>query len=274
MSAISDNLIHFLARSAKDSPAKQFEVFKSIITNGLRTGRIQIKFGDGGSIFNQVVCLTDIPLRDCDEHTAVYGKFGIGFKKSFVKARGGNPARYFVDYTPGHISSDGPMESRGLLSLQLNLLQKTVVNLKHRLATDASFALFDSDQKEVLSTVQLDDLQRSVIYMLSFEKEMGDLGPARDDTDAVDLYYKEREWRLVPSKAVVDSGLAAYNDDLKYFQYVFGPAAVNMIVVPNDEMRSQVLGFLLGLTDSPDPRLRDFALNPLPIISYDDLQRW
>src|SRR5271157_3232183 len=107
MAAISDNLIHFLARNDKESPDKQLEVFKLIIQNGLRSSPVMIKFSQGKSIYNDIVCFTDIPLRDCLEHTGVYGKFGIGFKKSYVKRCGGNPARYFLDYMPGRLPSDG-----------------------------------------------------------------------------------------------------------------------------------------------------------------------
>ena len=93
MPAIADNLIHFLGRQHKGSPRKQFEIFKAIVQNGLRCSKIQIKFGEAGVVHNEAICFTDIPLSHCDEHTAIYGKFGIGFKKSFVKRKGGNPAR-------------------------------------------------------------------------------------------------------------------------------------------------------------------------------------
>jgi hypothetical protein len=275
MSAVSDNLIHFLARASKDSPGKQLAVFKSIIETGLRTSQIQIKFGDGGSIFNEVVCFTDIPLAECDEHTAVYGKFGIGFKKSFVKVRGGNPARYFVDYAPGTAAGGGPLESRGLLSTQLSRLQNTVLELRKRL-NDPQFALFDQSQNLVFNFDSVKAVEVALMYVLSFEKEMGDLGAARDDTTEVDLYYKEREWRLVPSNAAVASGLALKEqvDGHSRFHFLFDASAVNMVVVPNDETRAEVLRYLLGLLGSADPRLKGFAESPVPIITYDDLKRW
>ena len=57
MSAISDNLIHFLARNDKESPNRQFSIFKLIIENGLRTSRAQIKFSEGASVFNHIIRL-------------------------------------------------------------------------------------------------------------------------------------------------------------------------------------------------------------------------
>lgn len=47
-----------------------------------------IKFGESAVVYGQTVCFTDLPLTYCDEHTAIYGKFGIGFKKSFIKTTG------------------------------------------------------------------------------------------------------------------------------------------------------------------------------------------
>jgi len=275
MAAVSDNLIHFLARASKDSPGKQFAVFKSIIETGLRASRMQIKFGDGGSVFNDVVCFTDIPLAQCDEHTAVYGKFGIGFKKSFVKVRGGNPARYFVDYVPGTTGAAGALESRGLLSLQLNQLQKLVLDLSNRLAVP-SFAMFDESQQQIATHEQLEGYRLALLYLLSFEKEMGDLGSARDDTDDIDLYYKEREWRLVPAKAGVDAKLTVmeHSESGPKYRFPFDANALNMVVVPNDETRAEVLRYLLSFANSTDPRLKGFAESPVPIITYDDLKRW
>src|SRR5437016_4135435 len=100
MQAISDNLIHFLAKQWKGSPIKQLEVFKSIIKYGLKLRNTQIRFGNQGAVNNHIVCFTDIPLSLCDKHAANYGKFGIGFKKSSIKTCGGNPVRYFIDYDP------------------------------------------------------------------------------------------------------------------------------------------------------------------------------
>src|SRR3990167_3840013 len=138
MSAISDNLIHFLARNDKQSPGEQFKIFTKIIENGLRTSPISIKFSDGARVFNQVICFTDIPLQECNEHTSNYGKFGIGFKKAYVKNVGGNPARYFVDYMPGStgVSKPGNWESRGGLYMNLCHVHKVMMKINQREKSD------------------------------------------------------------------------------------------------------------------------------------------
>lgn len=274
MSAISDNLIHFLARSDKDSPNRQFNIFKLIIENGLRTSQIQIKFAEGASVLNQIICFTDIPLRECNEHTSIYGKFGIGFKKSYVKNAGGNPARYFLDYMPGQTGTASIYESRGGLYLGLCEQYKFMNMLNEHLKTNPDFALFDGEGNIVITNEQLKAQIDSWVFNFSFEKEMGDLGPARDETNEIDLYYKEREWRLVPSKLAETSGAAILSSDNQFFYYKFHRKDVNMVVVPNEEMRATVLDYFLSLRSFDDSRLKNFGENMLPIISYDDLQKW
>jgi hypothetical protein len=47
-----------------------------------------------------------------------------------------------------------------------------------------------------------------------------------------------------------------------------------MVVVPNEEIRSDVLEYFIGLRKSDDKRLQRFGENPLPVINYDDMNRW
>lgn len=274
MSVISDNLIHFLARGDKESPGKQFEVFKKIIKSGLRTGRVLVKFSEGASIINQIICFTDIPLRDCNEHTSIYGKFGIGFKKSFVKNAGGNPARYFVDYLPGQTGCDDIVESRGGLFYNLCAQYKFMSKISDCLKSNPNLELFDSKGNVFLTSEELRTQVATTIYSFSFDKEVGDLGPARDETKEIDLYYKEREWRLVPSLLNMASGTAVKAEEGECCYYSFRRKDVNMVVVPNEEMRGAVLEYFLSLRASEDGRLKEFGENPLPVINYDDLQRW
>ncbi|MFN7920511.1 MAG: abortive infection system antitoxin AbiGi family protein [Bryobacteraceae bacterium] len=277
MSAISDNLIHFLARSEKDNPARQFDVFTSIIETGLRTASTQIKFGGGGSVFNEIVCFTDIPLRECHDHAAIYGRFGIGFKKSYVKRVGGNPARYFVDYLPGQIPGKAPgevmQECRGNLYATLSVHQQFLVLLANLLQKHGkSLTLRDPEGQVVLGHGEVEGLYSTLLLNYSFDKEMGDLGPARDETEHIDVFYKEREWRVVPSRLTIESKSAVESGG--HYYYGFSRADVNMVVVPSDEIRMQVLDYFHKLRRSKTPRLREFGQNTLPIVIYDDLQRW
>ena len=151
-------------------------MFKQIVENGLRTGRVQIKFDSGTSIIDRIICFTDIPLRECNEHTSIYGKFGIGFKKSFVKNAGGNPARYFLDYLPGQTLTEASVESRGGLYSVLCNQHKLVLKLQDLLSSNPEFGLFDAAGNFNLTAAALREQIQAMIFILSFEKEMGDLG--------------------------------------------------------------------------------------------------
>lgn len=285
MSAISDNLIHFLARADKDNPKNQFRTFEKIIANGLRTSHMHTKYTQGSTIFNQVVCFTDIPLRECNEHTAIYGKFGIGFKKSFVKNSGGNPARYFVDYLPAAgragIKMEGSEkllggingESRGSLYKLIcdnydffKKLNDTVIN--------NNLSLYDQNGNILFTIEELTTLNNGNITIRSFDKEMGDLGVARDETKEIDLFYKEREWRLVPTTFSAATGASKLIKESVSSYFSFEKKDVNMIVVPNEEIREMVVEYFIDLRKSDDERLRQFGLNILPVVNYDDLHRW
>jgi hypothetical protein len=272
MQAIVDNLIHFLGRQHQDSPSKQLEIFKSILYRGLRCGEIQIKFGDGGVVRNQVVCFTDIPLSLCDEQAAIYGKFGIGFKKSFVKKSGGNPARYFINYLPGQISAKNIFENRGLLYVCLCYQFKILKQVSDRFNNDPLFAICDQEGKEIFKHDDLKQWIGQQLSIFSFEKETGELGPARDETRQIDVYYKEREWRLVPFQAAIDSGAVKLDNSVAYYEFTRND--INMVVTPNDDMRTEVLRYMLGLEKETDERLKEFSVNPVPVVTYNDLQKW
>jgi hypothetical protein len=274
MPAIADNLIHFIGRQYKESPYRQLEIFKSILNRGLRCGKIQIKFGEQGVVHNHVVCFTDIPLSLCDEQAAIYGKFGIGFKKSFVKKYGGNPARYFINYLPSETMDKTVMESRGVLYVNLCAHFRIVKKIIDSIKIDPKFALYDKEGHVYFNHDELKNWADQQISALSFEKETGDLGPARDETKETDLYYKEREWRLVPSFANVISGIIERDEIEDCWYYKFSRNDVNVVVTPNDEIRTEVIKYLITLEKESDTRLVVFGENPLPVITYDDLHKW
>lgn len=175
---------------------------------------------------------------------------------------------------PGQTQTETLVESRGGLYFNLCEQYKFINILNEHLRSDTDFALHDNNGEVIFTPEQLQKHIESIIFTYSFDKEMGDLGPARDETKEIDLYYKEREWRLVPSNLTVHSGVAKYQPGFSYFHYPFQREDVNMVVVPNEEMRTIVLEFILNLRQSDDERLRQFGANPLPVISYDDLQMW
>lgn len=265
MKAISDNLIHFLDRKHKDSPNLQLTVFKSIIENGLNCGKVQINYAGSGFVSGDAICFTDIPLSFCDENTSIYGKFGIGFKKSFVKIRGGNPVRYIINYVPGE-----NIESRGMLYLNLSKHHNKIKILKDRVK-NSDFSLFDDKGEEVINNSDLSIWIDEQIAILTFDKESGDLGPARDDSQGTDPYYNEREWRLIPFGANVSLGFC---EEKFPHSFKFSRDDINIVVTPNENIRLEVLEYFDQLKKHQDSRLNSFGKFPVTVVNYDDLHRW
>jgi hypothetical protein len=112
-----------------------------------------------------------------------------------------------------------------------------------------------------------------LLTIYSFEKETGELGPARDDSKEVDPYYKEREWRLVPLRSGVISGSVIFDEVGQAF-YKFKRSDVHLVITPDQDTRKEVLKYFSSLEVEADGRLLEFYENPLPVIVYDDLKKW
>lgn len=270
MKAISDNLIHFLGRQLKDTPLKQFEIFKSIIENGLKLSNIETVFGSTGMILNKVVCFTDIPLNFCDDHTAVYGKFGIGFKRSYIKSIGGNPVRYFVDHEVTLKPGDEVVETRGLLFSNLKTILNTALTITEHIREGID-GYYDQNGNRLYTKQELESFQGELIQLLSFDKEIGDLGPARDDTNVSDPYYKEREWRIVPYGATEMSRKVILREEGGYY-CLFKKNDIRVIIVPNKDIKQLVVKYFDGLKNNSDLKLREYSEDPPSILIYDDLK--
>lgn len=271
MDTISDNLIHFLGRKYIQSPQEQFKIFSAIIENGLRASPISIKFPGSGVIYNQIVCFTDLPLKFCDNHTSIYGKFGIGFKKSFIKNVGGNPAMYFVDYEPTETNDERIVESRGIASHHFGQIQNFILEISNTLNSDSNL-LLTNNEEIIFDQKELNAFKEAFIYSLSFLKEIGDLGVARDESQDIDPYYKEREWRLVPSRSNLINKTVTCNEIESGYYYRFRRSDVNCIIVPNSDMRKIVSEYLKSL--DKDSSLGDYVEDPPPVFVYDDLRKW
>lgn len=272
MLPVTDNLIHFLGRNDKLSPDKQFIIFKSIIENGLRMGKSTFCYASSQSVLHvQIVCFTDIPLNLCDEHTAVYGKFGIGFKKSFVKRVGGNPVRYLVNYMPHESGDDSLIECRGITYNSLSSIFGLFKMLADRRQEGLEFICDDKGNK-LLNTEQIDEIINQVIATFGYDKETGDLGPARDNDQSTDQYYREREWRIVP---VLGNKINGSIKELDGYTYVnFTRKDINMIVVPNSDIKRSAFHYFNSLQTSDDKRLKEFGDDLPSIIVYDELRNW
>jgi len=232
------------------------------LRRGLNVHLIDVSYSFDGKVLNVAVCFTDIPLNFCDEHTATYGKFGIGFKKSFVKNVGGNPARYFVDYTPTSKPPLTTMEDRGQVFLSLNSVFKTTLDLHHLLQNKEFSGLFDASGRQLYSREEVELFKEQMSALLAFDKPMGDLGPARDDSEEIDSFYKEREWKIVPFKSALAND-AVRKDGDSYFVR-FERKDIRIIIVPDNDLKSKVTELLLTL--------EDYKGDLPPVINYDELK--
>jgi hypothetical protein len=273
MNPVSDNLIHFLGRSVKDSPDSQLKIFINILKNGLKLSPITIPMSIDGVVHGNVVCFTDIPLYLLDEHVEVYGKFGIGFKKSFVKRSGGNPVRYFVDSTPYERFDPKLIEVRGLLYHNLSKLFTFYRTIGEKLHDNSNFAIYDSKGDEFISSETLKEMYDEFVAISSFEKETGDLGPARDDDNSTDSYYREREWRIVPFLGSIINGCIENKEGGDYYVQ-FSRSDINMVIVPNSDIKRNIYNLFKEWTSSPDDKLKSFAVDPPSIIIYDEVKNW
>jgi hypothetical protein len=266
MRAISELLVHFLGKDFKNEPNKQFEIFQSIINDGLRCSKIDVKFGFEGCIYGSAVCFTDIPLNFCDEHTAFYGKFGIAFTKAFVKDAGGNPAHYFVDYAPSMTNREDIVENRGLLYMTATNLFKNLLTMSKELQGEEFKGLYDHESRMIYTKDEFESFANHLQQFLTFMKPMGDLGPARDGSDQIDQYYKEREWRIVPYVGSIMSGRAVISPE-DHIHYKFKRRDVKLIIVPNNEIRKKVIEWF-AMYEIDD---EEYAEDPPPVLVYDDL---
>lgn len=269
MQLISNSLIHFLGRQFKEKPQKQFEIFEKIIQNGLKLSQMEIKIGKE-QVNCKCVCFTDIPLTFCDEHVSIYGKFGIGFSKALIKNAGGNPARYFVNSYNVMDSGKTKRTFRGNLYMYLEELCRINTEI-HQKMLSINGNLFDENNNKVIDSKDLSTLTQKVIDVLSFEKEMGDLGPAREENFCGDTFYKEREWRIIEINfEKFNQSFFIKKEDSVFM--TFSRDDINFIIVPDDSMRIKVVDFIINLKGNKETRLSQFGNELPPVLVYDQLK--
>lgn len=217
MEATSTTLFHFLDRAHKSEPNKQFETFKEIMETGLRFSEVRF-LEDVGC---DAICFTDLPLQLSKDHVSVYGSFGLGFSKEFVRNHGGNPVFYIDEYRVFH----GHNHS--------NIFRGPIFELTRRLINESLDKKHD------------DKIRQPLKQLLANCKEMGDLGPASDYTNRNDSYYKEREWRILkcPEMEKYKEWFIQKND--RAFIKV-NPIDLRIIVTPNDEIRRNVVEYFVA----------------------------
>jgi hypothetical protein len=95
---MADYLLHFTGRKTIKDPAAAFETLKSICTNNeLWMFPCPTFKGEPWRKDVRMTCLTDIKLSDCNQHSAVFGQFVVGFNLDKLKAYGATPVFYATE---------------------------------------------------------------------------------------------------------------------------------------------------------------------------------
>ncbi len=215
MEATSTTLFHFLDRAHKSEPNKQFETFKGIMESGLRFSEVNFLENVGC----EAICFTDLPLQLSQEHVSVYGSFGLGFSKEFVRNHGGNPVFYIDEYLVSHEDNHS------------NIFRGPMSNLTKRLINEIRKKKHD------------DEIIQPLTLLLANCKEMGDIGPASDYTNRNDSYYKEREWRILNYTNMQIKEWFVQENDRAFIKV--NPIDLRIIVTPNDEIRRKVVDYFV-----------------------------
>src|ERR1700732_2220946 len=105
---VSDELIHFVARSERSDEGKQFKLLLSILLSRQLKTSYRGEFGVSGTVMaddlkeltrneavrEAAVCFCDIPSDHLQIQMDKYGKFGIAFTKAYLLTRGASPVFY------------------------------------------------------------------------------------------------------------------------------------------------------------------------------------
>lgn len=178
------------------------------------------------------ICFTDLPLQLSENHVSVYGAFGLGFSKEFVRNHGGNPVFYVDNYRVFYEHGNS------------NIFRGPIYELTQRLINEC---LKDKDH------------HGEMIQLLANCKEIGDLGPASDYTNRNDSYYKEQEWRILRCHEMEKYKEWFLQEGNQAFIKV-KPEDLRIIVTPNEEIRQKVVDYFVT---------KDIVAKMPAVISYE-----
>jgi hypothetical protein len=272
MKAISNTLMHFLGRGVKSNPDNQFGVFRQILRDGVLLSETRFTFPDGTYLYNYCACFTDIPLNFCDDHVGEYGKFGIGFKKESIRAKGGNPVRYTIP--PDTLPATYPLEPTGILYWNLKnlfLVGRLIDHMKDhpqdwiKIFESVGIKFQVENTNAIPPEKVFGEMWQAFLQIFGFEKQTQDM-----NSTVLDQYYYEREWRVVNYDALLEKKIVKKMNDNLYMQ--FHRDDVRLVVVPDEKMRLRVNGWFGGKNDQDILAPNSFMENPPSILVYDDLK--
>lgn len=168
-----------------------------------------------------MVSFCDIPLSESKQHFDAYGRYGIGLSKEWSIKNGVNPVIY--------IDKD-------------SLIAKSIHEL-----------IKETRKKDSNLTVKQ---KREILQIKSYAKNYTGKLTRNDIENANYRFYDEREWRLVPSKDVLNSASFSvslntflrskekYNKKLDNCRIDFEPEDISYVIVSKTSEIHQMIEFL------------------------------
>lgn len=215
MSILSANtLFHFTS---------SIENLLSILKNGFRPRYCieDISILESNKWFVPMICFSDIPLSQIEEHSSWYGEYAIGISKEWGIKKSINPVLY--------INQDSP-----LIENIKECIQYTLGNVK-----DAG-----NCPREAKTLFNL-------TYQYSFYKPYtGMQFKKAEERMLTKRFYDEREWRYVPQDCENKKSLLkqysqekneSWNDEVISYAIFPDPQYINYIIVSKEE---EVLGMV------------------------------
>jgi hypothetical protein len=214
---VSRELTHFVGRACRRSDGEfdedaQYDLLVQILRDGCLLHRLdapdgpsRVSFLGNGSFLERTmiavdaVCFCDIPAADFAIHMEKYGRFGLGFLKSFMVTRGANPAFYIAsdstispdEPTAVLLGHESPVSTLGTLMERLIREQMVGDYRQLDLALSEGKETIDAATRAVLAKASLfGSMIRGhfLSYCVPFDST---------STEAAEKnYYMEREWRV------------------------------------------------------------------------------
>lgn len=208
---VSEELTHFVGRNLS-SEEERYLLLLSILREGVlsfpphfpRKGQQAATFSDDQHLSTNMryttgtVCFCDIPPGDLHLHMRKYGRFGLGFRKSFLRGQSVNPV-FYVDATGTIPLADqadtGDPTRGGLYHKAIRAIESAFERYEERLAADEREAKTAEERQKVGKEEWDLDMARSFLQFHLFSHlKLFDGAKLEEDPDN---FYMEREWRAI-----------------------------------------------------------------------------
>lgn len=205
---ISDELTHFVGRSAPDDLAAQYAVLLKIIRSGWLTHpphderaeatvstKLDAKVSVNDRFSPSVVCFCDIPVADLELHAAKYGRFAVCFKRSFLSGKGATPVFYIAANSRIQVPLDvdvNPIPKTPTMATREEYFDEMVNNqILCSMAHLHSVKCGSPNAARIVAVARANRFLTFYVYsfMKCFNESL--------EEDHPDNYYMEREWRVL-----------------------------------------------------------------------------